>query len=90
MIIEWLMSVAGGFVQWLAGLFPVLELPDELVHLDDSFNNVFAMGDGLGAFIPWPLVGAIAALPLVVWVGGLTIRALRALVAHLPWIGGRG
>lgn len=90
MIVLWFFSVAAGFVQWLASLFPVLELPDQLVNLDDGFNSVFAMGDGLGAFVPWPVIGVLAAVPLTIWVGGLTIRALRALIAHLPFIGGRG
>lgn len=89
MIVEWLMGVAVGFVQWLAGLFPVLELPDELVHLDDSFNSIFALGEGLGAFIPWGLVGLIAGIPLAVWVGGLLIKVVRVLVSHLPFIGGK-
>jgi hypothetical protein len=90
MIVEWIIYIATGFGEWVAGLFPTLDIPAELVNLDDSVNQLFMYGEGLGAFIPWGVVGTLAAIPLLVWVAGLTIKTIRALVAHIPFVGGRG
>ncbi len=90
MIIEWIVNVGAGFVNWIVSLFPTLELPESLVHLDDTINEILAMGDGLGAFFDWTLIGVLAAIPLTIWVAGLLLRGARVLIAHLPFIGGRG
>lgn len=91
MIVEWLTSVGASIGEWVAGLFPVLDIPTELENLDSSVNSFFeTYGAGMGAFANWPLVFGLLALPLVVWVGGLLIRALRAALAHIPFIGGKG
>lgn len=90
MIVEWLIYISTGFAEWVGGLFPTLDIPGELVNLDDSVNGLFLYGEGMGAFVPWGVVGSLAAIPLLIWVGGLTIKALRAMLAHIPFIGGRG
>ncbi len=90
MIVEWIVSVGAAIASWVATLFPVLDIPPSLTTLDDSMSGIFAMGTGLGAWIDWPTVGTLMAVPLIVWVAGLTIRGIRALLAHLPFIGGRG
>lgn len=90
MIVEWLIYISTGFGEWVASLFPELDIPAELVNLDDSVNNLFGYGEGLGAFIPWGIIGTLAAIPLIVWIAGLTIKTARALFAHIPFIGGRG
>lgn len=90
MITEWLVKVGAGFVDWIVSLFPTLALPDGLVHLDDSVNGILAMGDGLGAFFDWTALGLLAAIPLTVWVAGLLLKGTRALLAHIPLIGGKG
>lgn len=90
MITEWLIRVGSGFGRWVAGLFPELEIPEQLVNLDDMVNTVLGYGDGLGAFVDWGLIGLIAAIPLTVWAGGLIVKGIRVLVAHIPLIGGKG
>jgi hypothetical protein len=89
-IIEWLIDIGVGIAEWASTLFPTLDLPAALVNVDDGFNSVMAMGSGLGAFVDFPLIGLIAGVPITVWLGGLSVRAARALIAHLPFIGGRG
>lgn len=67
-------------MNWVATLFPVLELPDDLLHADDRINAVFAMGDGLGPWADWGALTALAAVPLTIWVGGLVVMGVRSLV----------
>lgn len=90
MIIEWLAKVGIGIASWVVTLFPEIELPEILVDLDDHINGLFAYGEGLGAFVAWPVIGAIAAIPLLAWAGGLLFKAVRALLAHIPLFGGKG
>lgn len=90
MFIEWLAQVGAAIGEWFAGLIPPLDIPDELVHLDEAINSIFEYGNGLGAWIDLQLCAAILAIPLVVWVVGLSVRAIRAIIAHIPFIGGGG
>lgn len=90
MIVEWLMTVSSGFVDWFASLFPQLELPAELVNVDDALNTVASYGDGMGAFVNWTIVGLIAAVPITVWCAGFLIKIARVLIAHIPFVGGKG
>lgn len=90
MITEWLVGVGAGFGEWVASLFPEIEVPDWLENADDFVNGIFAYGDGLGAWVDWGLVTAIAAVPLGTWVLLLAVRGARVVISHLPFIGGRG
>lgn len=90
MITEWLISVGSGFGQWVASLFPVLELPEQLVDLDDTVNTILSYGEGMGAFVDWTAIGIIAGIPLAVWALGLVVKGVRVLIGHIPFIGGKG
>lgn len=80
MITEWLVAIVNGIATWVGSMFPQLDLPEEVVNADDAFNNIMALGSGLGAFVDWSFVGIMAAIPITLWLGGLAIRALRVLV----------
>lgn len=90
MIVEWLISVGSGIGTWVASLFPELDIPSGIVNLDDNLSALIAMGAGLGVWVDWTYIGFVAAIPLVIFTGGLLIKALRSLIAHLPFIGGKG
>lgn len=90
MIVEWIVSVGSGFASWVASLFPVLELPEWFTGVDELVNDVFGYGDGLGAWIDWPIVVPILVAPLAIWALALGVRAARALIAHIPFLGGKG
>lgn len=90
MIVEWLLSVGAAISEWVASLMPPVEIPDEIVNVDDSINDLFALGSGLGAWVDWALCAIVLGIPLTIWVVGLSVRALRALIAHVPFFGGGG
>jgi hypothetical protein len=90
-IVQWFIQLAQGFASWVVSLFPVLDLPDGLVNVDSTINDLFSTwGAGMAPLADWPFVTACVAIPLAVWGSGLLVRAIRALIAHLPYVGGKG
>ena len=90
MIVEWLVSVGASVATWITGLFPQLEIPDAILNLDQSINDIFDMGHGLAPWINLPVIIVIAAVPLTVWAWGLGVMIFRVLASHIPFIGGKG
>lgn len=90
MITEWLIAVGSGFAKFIVTLFPTLSLPSGLVNVDDSVRGVIEMAAGTGVFVDWTYIGLVAGIPLAIWAGGLLLKGTRALIAHLPFVGGRG
>jgi hypothetical protein len=89
-IIEWLVHVATGFWGWIADLFPDWDVPAELTDPNGALAAVMGFGQGLEPFVNWQLVGILGAIPLAVWVIGLTAKLVLKLVSHVPFIGGNG
>lgn len=90
MIVEWLIAVGSGFAKWIATLFPVLDIPPSFETVDDQIESLIESADGLSPWVDWGFVSLVLAIPLVVWVAGLVLRAVRALIAHIPFFGGKG
>lgn len=90
MILEWLMRVGTGFASWVVSLFPSIDMPDAIVNLDSSIEDVLQLGAGAGVFIDWTYIGIVAGVPLAIWALGLLVKAIRALLAHIPFVGGKG
>lgn len=90
MIVEWLVAVGAGIWEFIAGLVPDWDMPRELADPNGSLGALFSMGQGLEPFVNWPLVTALGAIPLAVWVIGITWSAFRTLISHIPFFGGNG
>lgn len=90
MIVEWLIGLAVGLWEFFAGLFPDWSAPPQLLQADGMIEQLFQYGQGLEPFADWALLGALGAIPLLVWVIGITVRAVRLLLGHVPGIGGNG
>lgn len=88
MIVEWLVNLAAGLFKFIADLFPDWETPPELLDPTGLMAQVMAHTAGLGIFVDWALIGALALIPLGVWVLGLSFRALKTLISHIPFFGG--
>lgn len=90
MITELFVNMAVGVAIWFNQLIPPTVLPEWFVNADNYINGIFAYGDGLGAWIEWSAVVPIMLAPVGFWVLGLSIRGIRVLISHLPFVGGRG
>lgn len=88
MITEWIVTVASGLFAFLGDLMPDWEIPAELAQPGGFFAQIFALGQGTAPFVDWAFVSAIAAIPLVVWLIGLSFRAIKTLISHIPFFGG--
>lgn len=89
MIIEWILEVSAAFNEWFATLFPPVDLPfnpAQPVDLDPMIGWVV----GIGFWVDFGLLAGIAAAAAGIWVAFLGTKAVRALVAHVPFFGGRG
>lgn len=75
---------------WFISLFPDWDAPAEVVNFDSTINGFIGGFSGLGVWAPWPLVIFCAVASVGAWVIGLTIKAVRAIAAHIPLVGGAG
>lgn len=90
MITEWLIQVGTGLWAFLAGLFPDWIAPPEMLQAGGMIEQLFGFGQGLEPFADWGLLALLGAIPLTVWVSGITIRSVRLLISHVPFVGGNG
>ena len=87
MIIEWLLDLFSGFIDWVLSLV-TFDVPDWLEGLAGTVAGVINAGAGLGAWVPWPLVLLVVGGTFTIWGAGLFIKAARWLLGLIPTMGG--
>ncbi|MDO8341540.1 MAG: hypothetical protein Q7T59_06220 [Candidatus Woesebacteria bacterium] len=90
MITEWFLNWAMGVVTWLVDLLPDWDWPAELAQPGGMLESILANAAGVGIWIDWAAIIALALIPLGVWVIGLTWKGLRTAFSHFAFIGGSG
>lgn len=90
MITEWFLNWALGVVRWLVDLLPDWDMPAELSAPGALLDTVLANAAGVGVWIDWGAIIALALVPLAVWLIGVSWKALRTAFSHFPFIGGSG
>jgi hypothetical protein len=88
MIIEWLNSIAMGFVGWLGGLMPHWDAPTD--SPSGAFAQIVQVIAGMGVWIPWPVLILCTGIVVAAWLVTLSVMLLRAVIAHVPLFGGAG
>lgn len=89
MIIEWLVTIAANVVGWIS---------DNLLTWDGAqpraiwseMEGMVAQVGSMGVWIDWASIATAVGLAVTVWLACLAIKAVRALIAHIPQIGGAG
>jgi hypothetical protein len=90
LITEYFLGLAVTVGNFFLDLIPDWSIPDFFLTLDTQLNSFAAAGAGMGVWVPWPLVIACTTISLGSWVIGLSVKAVRALLGHVPQIGGNG
>lgn len=90
MIVEWIMQLSAGFLDFVADWFPPLDLPEWIEHPFDGVEAIASVVVGANTWIDVAFVGGVAVVALGAYVAGFVVRLARALIAHIPAIGGGG
>lgn len=91
MIVEWLLSVVAGAWEFMVGLVPDWTVPPELTDPGGIMADVLTLANGVGVWVDWVFLGAVALIPLSVWVIGVLWKTFRMIASHIgPQIGGSG
>jgi hypothetical protein len=90
-ITDFFQNLALSFLDWLISLMPVFSDASGVVVTASNFlSTLVVAGASLGVWIPWQTVGICAGLVSSAYVTFLTFKAARALLAHVPFVGGAG
>lgn len=87
MITEWLVSLGSGFGDWILSILPGIPLIDGFV------GGAAALGGfagSLGVWVNWVGVGLLVLQVLTLYFVSFGVRIVRAIIGHLPVIGGNG
>jgi len=87
MIVDKLLDLLFGIVEWIVGLIPEWTAPAEIAGLDDLVNDWFSQYAGLGVWVPWNVIGI--ALSIIFGALGVNVTARLGLWAWslVPVIG---
>lgn len=91
MIIEWLVGLAEGFVISLIEFFNFELVPQEAVLDVGAGIAPWAHGIAdLGVWLPWGVLAVWVPAVSSVYIGSLTIKFVKNLLSHVPFVGGKG
>lgn len=88
MITEWFISIGQAIAQWFLGLFGTDAPPDWITSVAGFVTELFARVAGLGAWLPFPLIGTVGAALLGLWAVFWLIKGIRWLWGLTPFSGG--
>jgi hypothetical protein len=86
MIAEALIRIGVGFVNFILGLLPDAG-PPAWMQDGGVLSSIWQYGAGLGAWIPWPIVGTVLAAVFACMVAGFVIKVVR-IIASFATVGG--
>jgi hypothetical protein len=87
-ITEWLLSFAEAIGDWFIGLFPDEEPPSWITGVSDYIADLFQNASGLGAWVPFVLLGTVASAVFGLWLVLWLIKLVRWVWGLTPFSGG--
>lgn len=90
MVTEWFLNWALGVIYWLVDLLPDWAVPEELANPGGFIETVIGNAAGVGVWLDWAGLIALALIPSAVWATGILWKAFRTGFSHFPGIGGSG
>lgn len=88
MISEALIRFFTGFVNFFVNLLPTSNAPSWMTDASGYLSTVWSYGAGLGAWIPWPIVGTVVSAVLVCVALGFGIKLARIVASFMTFGGG--
>lgn len=88
MIVEAVVTVFVGLVNFITGLLPSMDPPAWLSSGDGLMGTVWGYGAGLGAWVPWSLAGTVLASALACAASGFVIKVVRIVASFFTAGGG--
>jgi hypothetical protein len=88
-ITQFFINLAKSFLIWLAGIFGSADL-SVLQSVKASVTSFSAQVASFGSWVDWAVLGSCITVVTGTWVVASVIKLVRAVVAHIPAIGGAG
>lgn len=90
MIAEWFLNLAVTVNNYLAGLFPDWDVPDFFTDFDATVNSLLASLSGVAVWADWAFILTVVSAVVIVWAFAFLVKLARAVLAHVPFVGGSG
>lgn len=90
MITETVVSWATDLWAWFLGLFDDVQIPDFAMHPPSAIKAITQWLDGFSIWFPWTEFQMFIVGTVTFVMACFLVRAIRAAVGHLPFIGGNG
>lgn len=84
-------AIVGAFftaVTWILDLLPDWTPSADVVGLDNTVNDWFGQFTGIGAWVPWPLIGIAIALVIGAAIFNVAARLVLWIYSLIPVFGG--
>lgn len=88
MITEWVIGVLVGAVHGLLGTLPVMTPPAWLTGAAGNASTVMGTVNGMGTWMPWPILLTVSAACLTTWLVGFGIKVVRIIASFVTLGGG--
>lgn len=88
MIAEWFVGLFAGIQTWFVGLFGTAAVPEWLSTVASFLGDVTARASGLGAWLPWALMGTVGGGLLTLWGALWLVKGVRWVWGLTPFSGG--
>jgi hypothetical protein len=90
-ITEWFINLGGGVVTWFLSLLPGSStLPDGVIQAGDGLSSFGALVGSMAVWVNWGALFAAVTFALSWWVAMSVVRIFRAVIGHIPLVGGNG
>jgi hypothetical protein len=90
-ITEFLLSMGLPIFEWVLQFLPrMTEAEGVVLTATNSFLSVIEGAASLGTWIPWSTVAFCLPITITVFLGSFMFKIGRALLSHVPFVGGRG
>jgi hypothetical protein len=88
-ITEFLLSAGAGFAGWILQLLP--SVPDgALIDAEGNVAGLASLVSSMSVWVNWAGLAAQITFVLGLYFTFLAIRIVRAIIGHVPFIGGNG